>query len=389
MSQPRIIGWSHLPFGKLDALDLESLVVQATQGALRHAGVDAADVDAVFVGHAGMGLVRENFVASYPMQADPGLRWKPSTRVENACATGTAALYQGLAAIESGRARTVLVVGAEKMTGTPGAQVTAALADASYVREESSQGLTFPGIFARFAQAYFERYGDHGTTLARIAAKNHANGARNPLAHMQRDLGFEFCNTVSDKNPIIAAPLRKTDCSLVSDGAAALVLTTADAAAGAPQAVRLRATAHVNDFLPMARRDFLSFEGPRRAWQLALQRAGVTLGDLDFAEVHDCFTIAELLTYEAMGLAEPGHGARLLEDGTVAPGGRLPVNPSGGLKAKGHPIGATGVSMHVLACMQLTGTAGGIQVPDARLGAVFNMGGSAVVNCVSVLEAVR
>lgn len=225
MNQPRIIGWSHLPFGRLDALDLEGLVVQATQGALRHAGVDGHEVDAVFVGHAGMGLVRENFVASYPLQADPGLRWKPSTRVENACATGTAALYQALASIESGRARTVLVVGAEKMTGTPGAQVTAALADASYVREESSQGLTFPGIFARFAQAYFERYGDHGATLARIAAKNHANGARNPLAHMQRDLGFEFCNTVSDKNPVIAAPLRKTDCSLVSDGAAALVLT--------------------------------------------------------------------------------------------------------------------------------------------------------------------
>lgn len=389
MGQPHIVGWSHLPFGRLDALDLETLVVQATQGALRHAGIDGSQVDAVFVGHAGMGMVRENFISSYPMQADAALRWKPSTRVENACATGTAALYQAMAAIESGRARTVLVVGAEKMTSTPGAQVTAALADASYVREESSEGLTFPGIFARFAQAYFERYGDHGATLARIAAKNHANGARNPLAHMQRDLGFEFCNTVSDRNPMIAAPLRKTDCSLVSDGAAALVLTTADAAASAPQAVRLRSTAHVNDYLPMSRRDLLAFEGPRRAWQLALERAGAALDDLDFAEVHDCFTIAELLTYEAMGLAKPGQGARLLEDGTVAPGGSLPVNPSGGLKAKGHPIGATGVSMHVLACMQLTGTAGDIQVPGSTLGAVFNMGGSAVVNCVSVLEAVR
>lgn len=389
MGQPHIVGWSHLPFGRLDALDLEALVVQATQGALRHAGIDASQVDAVFVGHAGMGMVRENFVSSYPMQADPALRWKPSTRVENACATGTAALYQAMAAIEAGRARTVLVVGAEKMTSTPGPQVTAALADASYVREESGEGLTFPGIFARFAQAYFERWGNHGATLARIAAKNHANGARNPLAHMQRDLGFEFCNTVSDRNPMIAAPLRKTDCSLVSDGAAALVLATADAAASAPQAVCLRATAHVNDYLPMSRRDLLAFEGPRRAWQLALERAGASLDDLDFAEVHDCFTIAELLTYEAMGLAQPGQGARLLEDGTVAPGGRLPVNPSGGLKAKGHPIGATGVSMHVLACMQLTGTAGGIQVPGSTLGAVFNMGGSAVVNCVSVLEAVR
>lgn len=389
MRGAQITGWSHLPFGKFDNLDLEAMVGQATRAALDHAQVDAAEVDAVFVGHGGMGMVRENFVSSYPMNAAPGLRFKPATRVENACATGTAAIYQGLAAIESGQARTVLVVGAEKMTAASGAGVTAALADASYVPEESSQGLTFPGIFAKFAQAYFARYGDHSATLARIAAKNHANGARNPLAHMRRDLGFEFCNTVSDKNPIIAAPLRKTDCSLVSDGAAALVLRRSQDTAGAPRAIAFRATAHVNDFLPMARRDFLAFEGPRRAWQQALQQAGVQLQDLSFAEVHDCFTIAELLIYEAMGLAEPGQGARVVDDGTVAPGGRLPVNPSGGLKAKGHPIGATGVSMHVMSCMQLMGSAGDVQVPGAKLGAVFNMGGSAVANYVSVLERAR
>lgn len=389
MGKAQITGWSHLPFGKFDNLDLQALVGQATVAALDHAQLDASEVDAVFVGHAGMGMVRENFVSSLPMQAAPGLRWKPATRVENACATGTAALYQGIAAIESGAARTVLVVGAEKMTAVSGAEVTAALADASYVPEESARGLTFPGVFAQFAQAYFERWGDHGATLAKIAAKNHANGARNPLAHMRRDLGFEFCNTVSDKNPIIAAPLRKTDCSLVSDGAAALVLRRDEDAAGAPRALRFRAAVQVNDFLPMSRRNFVDFEGPRRAFQQALTQAGAGLADLSFAEVHDCFTIAELLTYEAMGLARPGQGARLLDDGTVHPGGRLPVNPSGGLKAKGHPIGATGVSMHVLACMQLTGTAGDIQVPGAKLGAVFNMGGSAVVNCVSILEQAR
>jgi acetyl-CoA C-acetyltransferase len=387
MNEARITGWSHTPFGRLDHLDLEALVGQACRDALRHARIDAADIDAVFVGHAGMGMVRENFVSSYPMQAEPGLRFKPATRVENACATGTAAVYQAIAAIESGRARAVLVVGAEKMTAAPGPQVTAALADASYVREESAEGLTFPGIFARFAQAYFERHGDHGATLARIAAKNHANGARNPYAHMRRDLGFDFCNTVSDRNPIVAAPLRKTDCSLVSDGAAALVLVRAADAAGAPRAIRFRATVQVSDFLPLSRRDPLAFEGPRRAWRQALDAAGLEVRDLDFAEVHDCFTVAELMTYEAMGLAAPGEGARLLEDGTVYPGGALPVNPSGGLKAKGHPIGATGVSMHAIACMQLTGEAGDFQVPGARLGAVFNMGGSAVVNCVSILEA--
>lgn len=389
MPRAHIIGWSHLPFGKLDAVDLDTLVARATTQALQHAQVDAREVDAIFVGHAGMGMVRENFVSSYPHQAEPGLRWCPSTRVENACATGTAAVYQAMAAIESGTANTVLVIGAEKMTGTSGEQVTTALANASYVAEEAGKGLTFPGIFARFAQGYFERHGDHSATLARIAAKNHANGARNPLAHLRRDFGFDFCNTVSDRNPMVAAPLRKTDCSLVSDGAAALVLRSDARMGGAQRAVRFRSTAHVNDFLPMSMRDFASFEGPQRAWRLALERAGASVTDLSFAEVHDCFTIAELLTYEAMGLAQPGQGARLLEDGTVMADGGLPINPSGGLKAKGHPIGATGVSMHVLACMQLTGTAGDIQVPGATLAGVFNMGGSAVVNCVSILEAAR
>jgi acetyl-CoA C-acetyltransferase len=384
-----IIGWGHTPFGRLDGRTLEDLIGEATVEALQHAQVDAEEVDAVFVGHAGMGMVRENFVSSYPIQAAAGLRWTPSTRVENACATGTSALYQGVDSIRAGSARTVLVVGAEKMTAAPAVEVTAALANASYVAEEAGRGLTFPGLFAKFARAYFVKYGDHGATLARIAAKNHANGARNPLAHMQRDLGFDFCNTISESNPIIAVPLRKTDCSLVSDGAAAVVLRAASAATVPRQAVRFRARVQVNDLLPISRRDLLSFEGPRRAFQKAFQLAGIAPNDLSFAEVHDCFTIAELLIYEAMGLARPGEGASLLEDGTVMPGGSLPVNPSGGLKAKGHPIGATGVSMHVQACMQLTGSARGVQVPGAALGAVFNMGGSAVVNCVSILERTK
>jgi acetyl-CoA C-acetyltransferase len=176
VSEAQIVGWSHLPFGRFDNLGLEELVGAAATQALQHAQTGAAEIDAVFVGHAGMGLVPENFVSSYPLLAEPGLRFKPATRVENACATGTAALYQGVAAIESGRASRVLVIGAEKMTAARGDHVTAALANASSVREESGAGLTFPGIFARFAQAYFERYGDHGATLAHIAAKNHANG---------------------------------------------------------------------------------------------------------------------------------------------------------------------------------------------------------------------
>lgn len=384
-----IIGWGHTRFGRLDGMDLEALIVAAAREAVDHAGIDFRDIDAVALGNLNGGFVPETFCSSLVLQAHPDLRFKPATRLENACASGAAAIHHAIGLIESGRARRVLVVGAEKMTAVSGQAVTAALASASYVKEEGAQGLTFPGIFARVAQAYFDRYGNHSATLAKIAVKNHANGARNPLAHLRKAFDFEACNTVSEQNPIIAAPLRKTDCSLVSDGAAALVLTDMDTARTSSRAVGLRAAVQVNDFLPMSRRDAVRFEGPAQAFALAYQQAGVTLNDLHFAEVHDCFTIAELLCYEAMGLAPAGQGARVIEDGTVLPGGRLPVNLSGGLKAKGHPIGATGVSMHVMAAMQLTGSAGELQRPGAELGAVFNMGGSAVANYVSVLQGLR
>lgn len=384
-----MIGWGHSRFGKLDDVDLEQLVVDVSRAAMRDAQVEGKEIDAVVIGHCGGGMVPELFVSSLALQADAGLRFKPAVRVENACATGSAAIHAGLDMIAAGRAKRVLVVGAEKMTGVPGAKVTEILAGASYVKEEASRGLTFPAIFALFAQRYFERHGDHSATLAKIAAKNHANGVRNPLAQMQRDLGFAFCNTVSDRNPIVAAPLRKTDCSLVSDGAAAVILADHAIARTAPKAVAFRARIHVNDFLPMSRRDPLLFEGAREAIAQAYRAAGVSVDDLDFAEVHDCFTMAELLIYEAMGLAERGDGARAIEEGVSSFNGRLPVNPSGGLKSKGHPIGATGVSMHVLAARQLVGDAGDFQVPGAKLGLVFNMGGSAVANYASILEPLR
>lgn len=384
-----IVGWAHTPFGRLDQYDLETLITEVARDAIADAGIDASDVDALWLGNLNGGFVPDIFCSSLMLQADDRLRWKPATRVENACASGAAALYAAMDAIDAGRARIALVVGAEKMTGISGAEVTSVLSRASYVREEAQNGLTFPGIFAQVAQAYFERYGDHSATLARIAAKNHANGVRNPFAQMRKDLGFAFCNTVSEKNPIVAAPLRKTDCSLVSDGAAAVVLADADTARAMRRAVRIRSRAQVSDYLPMSRRDAASFEGPRRAWQQALAGGGCTIDDLSFAEVHDCFTIAELLSYEAMGLAEPGQGHRLLEDGTVMRDGSLPVNVSGGLKAKGHPIGATGVSMHVVAAMQLCGEAGEMQLPKADLAGVFNMGGSAVASYVSILDRAR
>jgi len=194
---------------------------------------------------------------------------------------------------------------------------------------------------------------------------------------------------VSEKNKLVAPPLKVSDCSTVADGAAALVVAAPDLALSFSKAVAFRATQQVNDFLPMSRRDVIDFAGPKEAFARAYAEAGVGIDDLSFAEVHDCFTIAELLSYEAMGLAGPGRGGQVALDGITKLGGALPVNASGGLKAKGHPVGATGVSMHVMAAMQLTGRAGELQVSDAELGAVFNMGGSAVASYVSLLEAVR
>ena len=380
-----IVGWGHSRFGRSPD-DLETMIVKVARQAMSDAGVEAADIDAIWLGHFNGGLVAENFCSSLVLQADDGLRWKPATRVENACATGSAAIHAAMDAIEAGRIRLALVVGVEKMTAVSGSEVTRVLGNASYIAEEAAQGMTFPGLFGQIAQAYFAEYGDHSATLAKIAAKNHANGARNPLAHIQKDLGFEYCNTVSDGNPYIAAPLRKTDCSLVSDGAAAIILADEATAKAMRKAVRIRARTHVNDFLPMSRKDVTAFEGPRRAMAEVLSAAGIAVNDLSFAEVHDCFTMAELLIYEAMGLAEPGQGARVLESGLVYADGALPINPSGGLKAKGHPIGATGVSMHALAAMQLCGEAGEMQVRSPELGMVFNMGGSAVANYASILE---
>jgi len=384
-----IVGWGHTPFGKLAGERVESLIVKVAGEALADAGIAAKDVDEIVLGHFNGGFSAQDFTASLVLQASPDLRFKRATRVENACATGSAAVHLGLKSIAAGTARIVLIVGVEQMTTTPGPEIGRNLLKASYVREEADIEGGFAGIFGQIASLYFQRWGDQSDALARIAAKNHKNGVANPYAQIRKDFGYDFCRQESDKNPRVAGPLKRTDCSLVSDGAAALVLTDVETALKMNKAIVFRAAEHVQDFLPMSRRDILKFEGPALAWQRALDQAGVNLSDISFAEVHDCFTIAELLVYEAIGLAPEGQGARVIAEGIVDKDGKLPINASGGLKAKGHPIGATGVSMHAIASMQLTGTAGDMQVKDARLGGIFNMGGAAVANYVSILERLR
>lgn len=384
--EPVIVGWGHTRFGKLD-LGFEQLVASAAREAIAHAAIDAAEIDAAWLGHFNAGMLPDAFCSSMMLSIEEGLRFKPAVRCENACASGAAALYAAMDAVASGRVRVALVVGAEYMSGLDTAGVTRALGGASYQAEEA--GMSFPAIFARYAQAYRDRYGDPGHALARIAVKNHANAMANPLAHLHRPLDLDFCLEPSERNPMIADPLKLSDCSPISDGAAAIILARRDMAGEFPRAIGFRAAEQVNDLLPLSRKDLAGFEGPRLAFARAFSAAGVRVNDIDFAEVHDCFTIAELLSIEAMGLVAPGNGMAAVTEGLINRDGALPVNISGGLKAKGHPVGATGVSMHVLAARQLSGTAGDMQLPAPELGLCFNMGGGAVVSCVSILERVR
>jgi acetyl-CoA C-acetyltransferase len=384
-----IVGWAHTPFGRLEGETVESLIVRVTEQALADAGIPARDVDEIVLGHFNAGFSAQDFTAALVLQANPDLRFKRATRVENACATGSAAVHYGLKAIAANTARVVLVVGVEQMTTTPAAEIGRNLLKASYVREEADIEGGFAGIFGKIAALYFQRWGDQSDALARIAAKNHRNGVANPFAQFRKDLGYDFCRSESEKNPRVAGPLKRTDCSLVSDGAAALVLADVTTALQLRKAVAFRAAEHVQDYLPMSKRDVLNLEGCAEAWKRALANAGVNLADLSFVETHDCFTIAELMEYEAMGLVRQGEGARAIAEGITDKDGRLPVNPSGGLKAKGHPIGATGVSMHALTAMQLTATAGDMQIKNAKLGGIFNMGGAGVANYVSILERIK
>lgn len=385
---PMITGWSHVRFGKRED-SLQQMMAEVARGALEHAGLQSHDIDAIHVGVFNNGLLSQGFEAALLGVEMPELAHVPAARHENACATGSAAIFAAYDQVASGRAKAALVIGAEKMTELPGAQIGDVLLSGSYREEEEGYG-SFAGVFAELATRYAARYGDISDALARIAAKNHANGAHNPLAHMQKDLGFDFCSTVSEKNPYVAAPLRRTDCSLVSDGAAALIITNEDVARSVDRAVSWRGMGNANEVLPIGRReDPLVFKGAQAAMDQALAQAGLGIRELDLLETHDCFTVAELLQYEAFGLAPMGCGAEAIDSGFTSIDGDLPVNPSGGLKAKGHPLGATGVSMHVMAAAQLVGEAPGLQIDQAEVAGVFNMGGLAVANYASVLERVK
>ena len=384
-----ITGWAHSKFGVNLNQTSEDMITDVVQKAIDHAEISAKEIDAIFVGTFNNGFQKQDFHGALPAVSQSDLRHVPAMRVENACATGSAAIHTAMNAIEAKKAKTTLVVGVEKMTDVSSEKVGDILLGASYRPEEGSTKGGFTGVFATIAKSYFQKYGDKSDILAKIAAKNHENGCSNPLAHMQKNLGFEFCNSISEKNPYVAEPLRRTDCSMVSDGAAAIIIQDFDLSLSAKRAIAFRARRHINDILPLSKREKTEFEGARQAWHHALTDAKITLDDLSFVETHDCFTIAELIEYEAMGLTKIGQGFKAIEEGWVQKIGKLPINPSGGLKSKGHPVGATGVSQHVMSAMQLTGEAGDMQINKANLAGIFNMGGASVANYVSILERLR
>ena len=381
-----IVGWGHNKFGRNDTQSTEDMIGEVVSEAISHAQVDPKDIDNIVVGTFNNGFQKQDFHGALPAINCEVLKHVPSLRVENACATGSAAIHTALNSIEAKRSKLNLVVGVEKMTDRSTKEAGDILLGASYRKEEDKIDGGFAGVFAQITDTYFQRYGDQTKYLSKIAAKNHKNGSLNPYAHMQVNLGFDFCNKVSEKNPLVAPPLKRSDCSMISDGAAALIIADDYLALEAERAVSFKARVQMNDLMPMSKRDKTEFCGAALSWKKALSDAQINIMDLSFVETHDCFTIAELIEYEAMGLTQRGEGYKALEEGTVYKDGKLPVNPSGGLKAKGHPVGATGVSQHVMACMQLVGEAKDMQIKEALLGGIFYMGGSAVANYVSILE---
>ncbi len=387
-----IIGTSHTEFGRLDK-SIYDLIEETGKKALEDSNIDAEKIGGIWIGNfSGGGFNDQEHLGPYAMNIDPDLRFTPSTRVENACASGSAAIREAKNALEAGEVDYALVIGAEKMTSLDTKGVTKVLAMASYWEEEGANGMTFPGLFAEFAKGYKKRYSfeedELREILAKIASKNHRNALENPYAQMPWDCDYqEILDMPDDKNPMIAPPLRLYDCSLITDGAAALVLTRTDEAKKvSDNFVEIASLVQTSDYLALSKRSNSEFVAGKKAIQKAYKEANITVDDLDFAEVHDCFTIAELLAYEALGLAEDGKGGEILGEGIVEVGGKTPVNASGGLKAKGHPVGATGVSMAVLAARQLMGEAIGHQIEGAKTGITFNIGGSAASNYALVFK---
>jgi len=411
MSKVSIVGAYNTEFGAFvkkdkatglttDTRTYYDLLVEAGRGAIADAGLEAKAIDAVFVGSCSPGsFLNQEHVAPLAAEIDPSLRFKPMTRCECACASGSVALYSALYAVEAGRAKHALVIGVEKMNLLPTPQMTHVLACSSHWPSEGSKGMSFPMLFAEYAKGYQAHYkipiGDLEKMLWTAGALCYKNGAENPLAHVKNGPAtVEAIMKLNEvdakgkcKNMMIASPLRLHDCSLVTDGAAALVITATTNVGNRKRGVEIAGIGHSVERMPEnVRPNMYDLMAGKDAIGKAYKEAGITAADVDLAEVHDCFTINQILSTEALGFSKDGRGGYDYLDGRFTREDRVAVNLSGGLKSKGHPVGATGVSMHALIYKQLIGEPIGVKAKKADIGVSFNVGGSAVTNCVTVLK---
>ena len=385
MRDVAVIGVGMNRWGELWERSLRDIWTEAALEAVDDAGVD--HVDAMYVGCMSSGLFvgQEHLGALLADQL--GMGPIPGTRVESACASGGLALRQAWIDVASGLHDVVLATGVEKMTDVDGGAATDALATAADQEYESYHGVTFPGLYAMMARAHMHQHGTTRRQLSAVAVKNHRHGSKNPLAQFPQTVTAEQV----EESVLVADPLRILDCSPITDGAAAVVLVPLEQARARPKKppVRIAASAHATDAIALHEREDLAWlASTERAARQAYAQAGIGPDDLSFCEVHDCFTVAEIMVIEALGLAPRGCGGSGAESGATALGGKVPVNPSGGLKSKGHPVGATGIAQVREAVLQLRGEAGGRQVERARWGLTQNMGGTGASTVVHVFERV-
>jgi acetyl-CoA C-acetyltransferase len=378
-----VIGVGMIKWGELWGKSLRDIFVEASLKAIDDAGVDRIDSmyvgcmsSGLFVGQEHLGGVMADYLGVAPI---------PATRIESACASGGVAFRQGFIEVASGMSEIVLVGGVEKMTDVSGGGATYALATAADQEYEVYNGVTFPGLYAMMARAHMERYGTTRDQLAQVAVKNHDNGSKNPYAQYPMKITVDQVK----KAVMIADPLTILDCSPITDGAAAVIICPVDMARkiGKDPVVRVAGSGQATDTIALHQRKDLTYLGATEvAAKKAYEMAAVGPSDIDLVEVHDCFTIAELCAIEALGLVEKGKGGPATEKGETALGGRIPVNTSGGLKSKGHPVGATGVAQIIEVTEQLRGESGDRQVEGAKRGLTQNMGGTCASTAVHILE---
>ena len=384
MRDVAVIGVGMTKFGELWDVSFRQLMAEAGARAIEDAGVDGKQIGAMYVGNMSSGqFISQEHISSI-IADHAGLVPIPSTRVEGACASGGLALRQAVIAVASGIHDIVVAGGIEKMTDVLTGQATGALATAADQEWEVFVGATFPGLYALMARRHMYEFGTTEEQMAMVAVKNHHNACFNACAQYKTEI------TVEDvlKSPPITLPLKLLDCSPITDGAACVILAPAEKARKFTDTpIVVAGTGQASDTISLHSRPSLtSLRATTEATRTACKMAGVKLDDIDLAEVHDCFTIAEIMAIEDLGFCKKGDGGKVTEQGETAIGGRTPVNTSGGLKGKGHPVGATGIAQAVEIVQQLRGEAGKRQVDGAEVGLTHNVGGSGGTAVVHVLR---